>query len=486
MNPPAPITPAAEAEAGAFAIARDPRLRLLIPLVVAFAFFMEQLDSTIVATAIPDMARSLGTTALRMNLAITAYTLSLAVFIPISGWIADRYGTRRVFALALGVFTLGSMACGLSDSLPVLVATRVLQGFGGAMMTPVGRLILLRAFPRSELATAMNYMTVPAVIGPTLGPVLGGMLTSWASWRWIFYVNVPVGLVGIALALRFVEDSRETNPVRLDMTGFLLCGAGLALLQFALENLGHPLLPPPGVAAMAVAAAVLLALFAAHARRVRDAALDLSLFAIRSFRVGTLTGGLSRIGVNTVPFMLPLMLQVGFGLSPAQSGALTFATSLGSLAARPFSRRLLQALGFGRLLGWNALLCSLVLAGFALIRADTPHWIVFLYAAVYGICRNIQFLNSNTLAYADMPAAKLSRSTSLGGVLQQLTITFGVSLAATLLALIAGPEGVPAPSDFHRAFLLVALIPLASMPGLLALPAAVGAHVSHWRGPVGR
>lgn len=341
-------------EAG-FAALRSRKLRLLIPLTVAFAFMMEELDSTIITTAIPDIARGLGAAPLQMNLAITSYVLSLALFMPVSGWLADRYGSRRVFAAALLIFTGASGLCGLCETLPQMVAMRVLQGFGGAMMTPVGRLILLRSFPRSQLVTAMTYMTVPAVVGPTLGPLLGGLLTTYAGWRWLFYVNVPVGLAGIALALRYVEDTKLARPPRFDMLGFLMCGAGLTLLQFALETVGHPIQPRLGTEMLLGAALLLLAAYGWYATWRADPALDLSLFRDRCFRVSTLVGGLSRIGANAVPFMLPLMLQIGFGLSPVASGSLTFVSSLGTLAVRPVSAAMLRIWGFRGVLIGNGL-----------------------------------------------------------------------------------------------------------------------------------
>ena len=462
----------------AYAATGSRTMRLLIPLIVAFAFLMEQLDSTIVTTAIPDMARSLGVTALQMNVTITAYILSLAVFMPVSSWFADRYGARRVFAAALLIFTAASALCGLSRSLPVLVGMRVLQGFGGAMMTPVGRLVLIRAFPRSQLVTAMTYMSIPAVVGPVIGPLLGGVLTTYASWRWVFYVNVPIGLLGMVLALRFVEDQRATAPSHFDAAGFLLCGGGLGLLQFGLENIGHPLLPVPGVATVFAAAVLLLAGYVRYARGRSDAALDLGLFAIRSFRVSTLAGGLSRTGVNAVPFMLPLLFQIGFGLSPVASGTLSFVASIGTWVVRPVSARLLRSFGFRGVLMGNGVVCAVVIASFALLTAATPHWIVVLLVLLFGIVRSTQFMTTNTLTYADTPADKLSRSTSLGGVIQQLTISFGISIAASLLALLAGPGHPPSVGNFHVAFLLVALITLASVPGFLPLRREDGAHVS--------
>ena len=465
-----------------FAAMRSRKLRLLIPLTVAVSFMMEQLDSTIITTAIPDIARSLGASPLQMNLAITSYILSLAVFIPVSGWIADRYGARRVFAAALGVFTGASFLCGLCETLPQMVAMRVLQGFGGAMMTPVGRLILLRAFPRSQLVTAMTYMTVPAVIGPTLGPLIGGFLTTYAGWRWLFYVNIPVGLIGIGLALRYVDDTRLAKPPRFDVPGFLLVGAGLAALQFALETVGHPVLSRFGTGALFGAAVGLLGVYGWYAARRADPALDLRLFLDRTFRVSTLAGGLSRIGGNAVPFMLPLMLQIGFGLTPVQSGSLTFVSSLGTLMVRPISAAMLRAWGFRGVLMGNGVFCAAVIGAFSLTTAETPHWVVFLHVLAFGIARSTQFMTTNTLTYADLPAQKLSRGTSLGGVIQQLTISFGVSIAAALLGVAAGPEQLPSVGDFHLVFLLMAGITLLSAPGFLFLRAGDGADVSGQRG----
>jgi EmrB/QacA subfamily drug resistance transporter len=462
---------------------RDPRLRLLIPLVVAFAFFLEQLDSTIIVTAIPDMARGLGETPLRLNLALTGYILSQAVFIPASGWIADRYGMRRTFCAAIIIFTLGSIACGAATSFAMLVGARVLQGFGGAMMTPVGRLILLRSFPRSELASAISYMNIPSVIGPTLGPLAGGFIASYADWRWIFYVNVPFGVLGAVLAYRYVRDVPTERPPPFDIRGFLMLALGMLLLQVALEGLGHKMLPAAAVVLMFAGAFGVLGGYAAYARGRPNAALDLTQLRVRSFRVALLVGGTSRIGMNAVPFLLPLMLQVGFGLSAMQSGSLTFVMSLGTLVARAVTVKSLRLLGFDRLLLGNTLLCALGIAGFALLGPAVPHAMIIGYVLLFGMIRNTQFNTLQTLTYADIPAAGLSRATSLGGGIQQLTMGVGIAIAAALLSLVAGSERVLPVEDFHTVFLLAALFPLLALPGFMTLTAHDGAQVSgHRRG----
>jgi len=454
---------------------------LLIPIVVACSFFMEQLDSTIITTAIPAMAKSLGTEPVRLSLAITSYILSLAVFIPISGWFADRFGSRRVFCTAIIVFTTGSALSGFATSLSMLVVTRILQGMGGAMLSPVGRLILLRSFPKNDLARAMAYVAIPALIGPTVGPVLGGFITTYFNWRWIFYVNIPVGMAGIALALRYTEDFRATTQSRFDLRGFIIVGIGLATLQFGFENIGRHVLSPSVIVAVFAAAAVALSLFAWHVRGHPNPVLDLGLFRIRTFRVGTLAGGICRTGMNSVPFLLPLLFQLGFGLSPLRSGLLTFASAIGSITVRPMSSTLLRLLGFRRLLFANAVVVTFVMAGITLLSPATPHWMILAYLLMFGVVRTTQFNTSNMLAYSEIPPTLLSRSTSLGSTMQQLTLGFGVSISAALLDTVMPHNGVPTLHDFRIVFLTMALIPLLAAPGFLPLAETDGAEVSRHR-----
>jgi EmrB/QacA subfamily drug resistance transporter len=450
----------------------------MIPMMVAMAFLMEQLDSTIITTAVPDIARNLHVTPVQMSLAVAAYVLAVAVFIPVSGWFADRFGTRRVFVSALAVFTLGSALCGLAQSFEMLVAMRVLQGLGGAMMTPVGRLILLRSFPRSQLMTAMTYTTLPAIVGPVIGPLLGGILTTTLSWRWIFYVNLPFGLLGMLLAMRYITNIREAKVARFDFPGFLMVGGGLGLFQFGMENVSRPVVSLWTIALTIVAAVALLLGFGFYARRTAAPAVDLGLFRMRSFRVGTLAGGLCRIGMNGVPFLLPLMLQVGFGLSPIASGSITFVGSIGAVLIRSLISPALRRHGFRIVLILSAIIGSATLAGFALLGPQTPHWLIMLYVFVFGLMRSAQFMTSNTLAYSDMPDSHLSRATSLGGVLQQLSVSFGVSVGAVLLSLVSLHSHILTPERFHETFLLMAIIPLLAVPGFMALRAEDGVKVT--------
>jgi EmrB/QacA subfamily drug resistance transporter len=454
-----------------------PRLRVVIPLVVGCAFFMEGLDSTMIAVSIPAMAKSLGENPLRLNLVIASYLLSLAVFIPVSGWIADRLGTRIVFCAAVLIFASGSALCGLATNLPMLVGFRVIQGFGGAMMTPVGRLILLRSFPRASLVSAMNWMTIPAMVGPTVGPIVGGFLTTYASWRWVFYLNIPMGLLGAVLGFLLFENFRAPAPNRFDIGGFLIAALGLFMFEFAIENLGRPMIAPWVGEAFFPISFVIFYIYVRHARHSAAPVLDLNLLKIRTFRVGTLTGGVCRMGLDATPFMLPLLFQVGFGLSPMVAGSMTFASTLGAMLVRSGSRSILRGLGFRWTLVLGAVGAAALTAVFALLDARSPMWIIIVCVLLSGCVRSIQYLALNTVSFADVPSPMLSRSTSVSGVFQQLARGFGVAFGAALLAIVAGSERVTT-DDFRIVFLLIALVPLASSLGFLRLSADDGAEVS--------
>ena len=469
-------------EAGLPAAAVQSRRAIVVALIVGCAFFMEGLNSTMIAVSIPAMAKSLGQSPLRLNLVIATYLLSLAVFIPVSGWIADRLGARVVFCSAIAIFTTGSALCGIAPNLPLLLAMRVIQGFGGAMMTPVGRLILLRSFPRSDLVTAMNWMTIPAMIGPTAGPIVGGFVTTWFSWRAIFFLNLPIGILGLVLALHLLENFRAPAPTRFDLRGFVISGLGLALFEVAIENLGRPILPGALGAAFFPAALAILALYGWHSRHCNDPVLDLTLFRIRTFRIGTVTGGFCRIGLDAAPFLLPLLFQVGFGMSAIQSGLLTFSSSVGAMAVRTLAGPLLHLFGFRRLLAGTAFLAAIVTAACGLLRADTPIWLTVALVLLSGCVRSVQYLALNTVSYADMPGPLLSKGTSVAGVAQQVARGFGVAVGAALLAVIAGPTKVSV-GDFRLTFFLVGLIPLIGAFGFLRLTPTDGAAVSRHMQP---
>ncbi|MBV8121285.1 MAG: DHA2 family efflux MFS transporter permease subunit [Alphaproteobacteria bacterium] len=452
----------------------------LVPFVVACAMFMQQLDSTVIATALPTIAHSLGETPLRLNVAITCYLLSLAVFIPVSGWTADRFGARRVFSLAIVVFTLGSIGCGVSTSLAALVAARILQGMGGALMVPVGRLVLLRTVPKSDLVRAMSFVSVPALIGPVMGPPLGGLIVTYASWRWIFFINIPAGVLGIVLVNLLVGDLKETGRRPLDLSGFVLTGIGLASLAFGFENVGRGTLPTVAVIALLAVGGACLTIYVRHARRVSHPIIDLALFDIPTYASASVGGFLFRMGLGALPFLLPLMLQVGFGLSALHSGLLTFASAAGAMLMKTSAVKILRTFGFRVVLVGDAIISAGFLFGYSLFRPDTPHFVIFLALLIGGFFRSLQMTSINTLGYADVPANMLSRATSLSSMAQQLSQTAGVATAALLLhmmLIVEGGTSLTAP-DFYPVFMAVAMISLSSVPFFFKVAPDAGAEVS--------
>ena len=449
-------------------------------LIVAFALFMQQLDGTVIATALPTMARVFHADPVAMNVALTAYLLSVAVFIPASGWVADRFGTRTIFRAAIVVFTVGSILCGQAGALPALVGARIVQGIGGAMMVPVGRLVLLRTAPKSELVSAMAWLTMPALIGPVLGPPIGGLIVTYANWRWIFYINVPVGIVGAILVTLFVDDVRDPSPARLDAVGFLFSAIGLAGLTLGLESAGRGLLPQSVTIALLTAGTVAAVLYLFHARRHPSPILDLTLMREPTFAVSVIAGTMFRIGVGAIPFLLPLMLQVGFGESAAQSGAITFASAAGALVMKPLTRALIDRIGFRLTLLWNGVLST---AGIAALAALRPSWSL---AAIYGVLliggsfRSLQFTAFNTIAYGDVPRARMSAATSLYTTIQQLSQVLGISAGAAALSAIMAVNGHAQPriADFSSAFLVIAAISLLAVPCVLVLKDDAGAGLA--------
>jgi EmrB/QacA subfamily drug resistance transporter len=453
--------------------------RALIPMIVACGLFMENLDSTVIATALPAIARSLGENPLRLNLAITSYLLSLAVFIPLSGWFADRYGARSVFCSAVVVFTLGSIACGLSQTLGELVAARMLQGLGGAMMVPVGRLVILRSVPKSELVSAMAFLSIPALIGPVLGPPVGGFIVTYSHWRWIFFINVPIGILGFFLAARFIDNRTEDTKRPLDAVGFAFLAIGLVGLMFGFETIGRDLLPFPVVIGLLVAGAISTTIYVFHARRTPHRIVDLTLFQLRTFRAAITGGFVFRIGVGALPFLLPLMLQLGFGLSAFASGLLTFASAAGALTMKITAAPIIRRFGFRRVLIFNAAISSAFMAANALFNPSTPHLLISAVLLAGGFFRSLEFTSLQTVVYSDISPTQMSQATTLSSVVQQLAATVGVGMGAAFLHLtLYWSGGELSAGDFWPAFIGVALLSTTSVAIFWRLPAHAGDEIS--------
>ncbi len=464
----APTPPVAPAATSA-ALAKRTRLTALI---VACALFMQNLDSTVISTALPTMARAFGAEPTHMNVALTSYLLSLAVFIPCSGWMADRYGTRTVFRAAIVVFTLGSVLCGSADSLAFLVCARILQGLGGAMMVPVGRLLLLRSVPKSELVAAMAWLSTPALLGPVLGPPLGGFIVTYFDWRWIFGINIPIGLLGITLVSLFVEDVREPDGAAFDFRGFALSSVALGSLMFGLETIGRGVVPRVfSLTALGVGVSAGL-LYGWHARVHPRPLIDLTLLGIRTFTVAMTAGTLFRIGIGAIPFLLPMMLQLTFDRSAVESGMITFASSLGALVMKPAAVTALRRFGFRNTLVYNAALSAVLLALCAGFDPGWPLWLIYGVLLTGGFFRSLQFTAYNALAYADVPRERMSAATSFYSAMQQISLTLGVSAAAASLTITMALSGHAEPllADFAAAFLVVSFISLTSGPVALVMP----------------
>jgi EmrB/QacA subfamily drug resistance transporter len=454
-----------------------------VSLIVASAMFMEQLDGTVLATALPAMARSFNADPLHMNVALTCYLLTLAMFIPASGRMADRFGSKTVFRAAIALFTLGSVACAQAPTLSFLVAARMLQGVGGAMMSPVGRLVMLRAVSKSELVNAMAWLMIPATIGPILGPPVGGFIVTYLSWHWIFYINVPIGIAGIWLVTRYIEEMREPARTLFDLRGLVLAGTALASLMFGIEMASR------GVGSLTVtlglvgAGVVSASLYVWHARRCPQPMLDFRMMRIATFRMSVICGSLSRIAVGAMPFLLPMMLQLGFGLSAAQSGLITFVSSFGSLGMRLCAPRILRRLGFRNVLVWIGLIATLLLAASAAFRPSWPVIAIYIVLLLNGFFQSLQFMAYNTIAYADVPRPQMSTATSFYTTFQQMSLTLGIAMSAATLAASEHMFGHTELklSDFSVAFLTVAVVSLAAPLLSMRLDKSAGAELSGHR-----
>jgi EmrB/QacA subfamily drug resistance transporter len=456
------------------------RPAVLTAFIIATALFMENMDGTVISTSLPAIALDLHQDPIVLKLALTSYMLTLAVFIPASGWVADRFGARTVFCSAIVIFTLGSILCGASSSLSTLIAARVFQGLGGAMMVPVGRLVLLRSTAKSDLVSAMAYLTVPALIGPVAGPPLGGFITTYFHWRWIFWINVPIGILGVLLSLRFIENLREQAVPRFDFKGFVLSGVGLLSLISGLSMIGRGIAPYGLVAAMIVIGALSLAAYVRHAHGNVGAILDLKLLKIPTFYAGVVGGFIFRVGIGAIPFLLPLLLQVGFGLTPFASGSLTFAAAAGSLMMKFTASRALRWFGFRDTLVFNCLISGAFLAACALFTPSTPHWLLLLMLLTGGFFRSLQFTALNAISYADVDSPQMSRATSFASVSQQMSGAVGVAVAAICVEAIQfgfGDSELMA-RDLSLAFVLVAIVSSLSIFIFAQLKPDAGAAVS--------
>ena len=457
----------------------DPTTRRWLPWVVAIAFFMQTLDGTILNTALPTMARDLGESPLRMQSVVIAYMLTVALFIPASGWLADRFGTRRAFVAAVVLFSAGSLLCALSPSLPWLTAARVVQGIGGALLLPVGRLSILRAFPRSEFLTVLSFITIPGLVGPLVGPPLGGWLVEVASWHWVFLINLPMGALGVAAALRYMPDLRGAPGQRFDWPGFALFSLGLVLVTLGLQGLGEHALNASLAILMVIGGLAAMAAYWVHAARTERPLFSLALFEIPTFSIGIFGNLFARLGSGAMPFLTPLFLQVGLGYSPSAAGLTMVPIVAGAIAMKFFAEPLIRRFGYRRVLVVNTLLLGAFIAGFALVDRSTPQPLILAYLALFGLVNSLQFTAMNTLTLGDLDDARASAGNSLLSVVMQLSMSLGVAAAGALLAAFAAPSAPAGAAalvhTFHATYLCVG--------ALSALAAAIFYQLGRREGP---
>ncbi len=475
MSGAGPLTGAASAPAPSDASKR------LLPWLVAVAFFMESLDTTILNTAVPAISKALQVAPLSMKAVLASYTLSLAVFIPVSGWMADRFGTRRVFASAIGLFTLGSFLCGISSDIHLLVLCRILQGCGGAMMVPVGRLTLVRTFAKSDLLRMMSFVSIPALVAPMLGPIAGGLIVGYLHWRLIFFLNIPIGLAGLILVYLHLPDYREENSHPLDAVGLILFGSGIALLSYVLEIFGEHSLSTLEMTGLLALSAALLAGYGLHARAVSFPLLELKLFGIRTFRAAVAGSFFTRLGIGGVPFLLPLLYQVGLGFTPIESGLLVMPQAIAAMSMKTIMPRLLSRVGYRGVLISNTLILGALLILFAAIGLRTPVWAILSLAFVYGAFTSLQYTSMNTLVYADITEEDTSGASSIASTMQQMSISFGVAAAGLATALFvpvahSNPESMI--QGIHKALVGLGILTIVSTLVFLGLKGGDGSNVS--------
>ncbi|SAR81695.1 major facilitator superfamily permease [Klebsiella pneumoniae] len=447
-----------------------------LPWIAAMAFFMQALDATILNTALPAIAHSLNRSPLAMQSAIISYTLTVAMLIPVSGWLADRFGTRRVFIIAVSLFTLGSLACALSSSLTELVIFRVIQGIGGAMMMPVARLALLRAYPRSELLPVLNFVTMPGLVGPILGPVLGGVFVTWASWHWIFLINIPIGVIGILYARKYMPNF-TTPRRRFDIGGFLLFGLSLVLFSSGIELFGEKIVATWQALAVIAVSLLLLVAYVRHARRHPTPLISLSLFKTHTFSVGIAGNLATRLGTGCVPFLMPLMLQVGFGYPAIIAGCMIAPTAIGSIIAKSTATQVLRWFGYRKTLVGITVFIGLMIAQFSLQSPEMPLWMLLLPLFVLGMAMSTQFTAMNTITLADLTDDNASSGNSLLAVTQQLSISLGVAISAAVLRFYEGFDNASTVQQFHYTFITMGVITIISALMFMLLRAKDGRNL---------
>lgn len=452
----------------------------MVPLIVASALFMENMDVTVIATSLPAMALEMGESPIALKLALTSYLVSLAIFIPVSGWMADRYGARTVFGSAIWVFMLGSVLCGVSHTLLQFVAARFLQGIGGAMMVPVGRLIIVKSIPKSELVKAISYLAIPVLLGPVMGPPLGGFITTYFHWRWIFFINIPIGLLGIYLTNRHIENLREAVSHPLDWIGFLLSATGCSALMFGLATLGRHMVSSDISLACLTAGIVCLSVYIWHALRCEHPLINFRLLSIATLRMNVFGGSLSRIGVGAMPFLMPLLFQLGFGLSPLVSGMLTCMSSIGAMFVKTITTYVLRIFGFRSVLIYNSVLCAISMAVIGSFTSSTPYAVVALVLVIGGCIRSLQFTSLTAIAYAEIDAKNTSQASTLTSVAQQLSAGLGVTIAGYVLQRSNELQGHASivTADFWPAFLAMGILAFATLPFALNLKKNAGEELA--------
>lgn len=453
-----------------------------LPWVVAVALFMEGLDTTIVNTAVPAIAEGLQVTPLSLKAVVTSYILSLAVCIPVSGWMADRYGTRRVFGIAVAVFTLASIVCGLAQNAPMLVAGRILQGVGAAMMMPVGRLAIIRTFPKSELLRAMNFVIIPALIGPLLGPTVGGLIVHWFSWHTIFFINVPVGLMALWLAHRYMPDYRGDARRPLDVVGLVLFGSGAALLSWLLEIFGEHQIDATSAAVLLALSLSLLAAYGWHARETAHPLLRLALFRVRTFRVSVVGGFVTRLGVGGLPFLLPLLYQLGLGMPAWQSGLLMMPVAAAAMGMKLIASQVLARFGYRRVLTANTVMIGVVVGLFSLVSPATPIGLIVLLGLAMGFFNSLQYTSMNSMAYADIDTPDSSMASTIASSMQQMSMSFGLACGSLVAGWYLGDlpqtDRAAVATALHYAFLTLGVFTMLSSLSFWSLRPQDGESVS--------